>query len=397
MRSAHAAIKGYEYQFDRTIVELLAASSDAVIHIEGIEDIDLLEAGMSQATQVKYYESQRYTSPKSLRDPVKLMLDHYRTGARWEYVLHVHFGDPGDLPSTFTLDQMKACLTKRDGRTGRETQFFGGLDDAALRDFCDRVAIRHGESFAEQQTALIASLADALECSIEEALAIYIAKAREFVRERAINADPEARKVSRADLLDFLAVKELLYSRWQLSALGRERFLSGQAAHLKRFGFADKQRVRGVAAVLTNANFNSMLEFAQSAAGAHSGRLKNAKPWTLILGGEADLVFKLKVELVRSGVHFNDGYESIEFSADVFATPPVINLVGAGDRLKVSSYVLRVITDTNFQTLAIERWRLARLIVLGEKAAWHETSAEVVYVLKEYEPGLFQALMGAII
>lgn len=54
-RSAHAAIAGYEYQFDKTALSLLTAADTDVVQIEGIEDIDLHTLQNSEAVQVKYF------------------------------------------------------------------------------------------------------------------------------------------------------------------------------------------------------------------------------------------------------------------------------------------------------------------------------------------------------
>lgn len=196
--------------------------------------------------------------------------------------------------------------------------------------------------------------------------------------------------------MDFLNVRELLFSRWQLAALGRERYLRIQVAHLKRSGFTDTRRFRGISIELSNENFPTAIEIAKDVASSHIGRLKSAKPRVIVLCGPPELVLKFKVELVRSAIPFNDGHESIEFSADAFNAPPIVNLVGASDKLKSSSFVLRVISDTNFQSQLTQSSNLGRLIAFGKKADWHNAAAEDDYVLKEYEPGLLPALMGAV-
>ena len=395
-RSAHAAIKGYEYQFDRTILEILAADENVTVHIEGIEDVDLVGANESQAIQVKYYEAQRYASPKSLRDPIKLMLDHFKTGARWSYVLHVHFGRTGDLPTHFSLEQLKNCLTKHDQKTDEDIEYFTGLEDPALQDFCDRVSIRSGVTFDDQQSSLTSELAGSLKCDKDEVQAIYLAKARDFIRERARSADAAVRTVSREQLLASLNVRELLFSRWQLVELGEEKYLRLQVAHLKKNGFMDTRRVRAMSVDLSEENFQTVVAIAIDTANTHLGRLKNAKPWVLILKASPRLLRAFKIELIRNAVDFNDGYESLEFSAATFVRPPVINLMGTTDKLKNSSYVLRVISDTNFSTHHDEWPKLARLIVLGHKTEWHNRAADNIYVLKDYEPGLLRALIGGV-
>jgi hypothetical protein len=393
-RSAHAAIKGYEYQFDRTIIEILAATDNTAVHVEGIEDVDLISADEAHAIQVKYYEGQRYASPKSLRDPIKLMLEHYRTGARWSYVLHVHFGDEGDLPTRFNLEQLKNCLTKRSQKTDEDVEYFTGLEDSDLEDFCERVSIRSGVTFSDQQDSLIGELAQSVGCSKDEVQAIYLAKARDFVRERARSAIAAERVVFKKQFLVSLNLRELLFNRWQLAELGEERYLRVQLAHLRKHDFMNPRRVRAMSVDLSDANFDMVVAIAIDTAHAHLGRLKNAKPWVLILKATPTVLRAFKIELVRNAVDFNDGHESLEFSADAFAKPPVINLRGSTDKLKSSSYVLRVISDANYSAHRDGWPKLARLIVLGERAQWHDEAADNIYVLKDYEPGLLRALIG---
>ncbi|MEY7635469.1 hypothetical protein AB9D22_09810, partial [Klebsiella pneumoniae] len=75
-RSAISAIKGYFYQFDKTILELLKRSDNDVICIEGVEDIDLKTADDNTAIQCKYYESTEYNS-SVIASPIRLMLKDF--------------------------------------------------------------------------------------------------------------------------------------------------------------------------------------------------------------------------------------------------------------------------------------------------------------------------------
>lgn len=64
-RSAHATIKRYFYQFDKTILELLEATSpDFSIVVEGIEDIDLTDGSAESLIQCQSgHLSAPYTLP----------------------------------------------------------------------------------------------------------------------------------------------------------------------------------------------------------------------------------------------------------------------------------------------------------------------------------------------
>jgi hypothetical protein len=59
-RSADSTIKGYFYQFDFTILQILNASDNDEITVEGIEDVDISNINETIAIQCKYYESTEY-------------------------------------------------------------------------------------------------------------------------------------------------------------------------------------------------------------------------------------------------------------------------------------------------------------------------------------------------
>src|SRR5471032_1729235 len=59
-RSADYTIQGFLYQFNQTLSELLKATDDAVITIEGIvEDIEVATFAGTKAIQCKYHETQK--------------------------------------------------------------------------------------------------------------------------------------------------------------------------------------------------------------------------------------------------------------------------------------------------------------------------------------------------
>lgn len=60
-RSAVSTLKGYFYQFDFTILQLLKLErmTDKIM-VEGIEDVDVSSADSKIAIQCKYYEGTEY-------------------------------------------------------------------------------------------------------------------------------------------------------------------------------------------------------------------------------------------------------------------------------------------------------------------------------------------------
>lgn len=393
-RSAHAAIAGYEYQFDKTALTLLAAASTDVVEIEGIEDVDLHTLQNSEAVQVKYHSGQNYSSPKSVREPIRLMLEHYKTGARWKYYLHIHFKDFGVMPDHFNVDQLKECLTKKSHKQGL-IEYFAGVNEANLQDFCSRLKLIRGDSFALQESSLIKSIAVAMKCDSDEVEAIYMAKVREFVHGRARSDEAAVRTVTRNDLIEWLSVREFLYDKWQMQKIGYERYFAAQKKKLRAAGFRDPTKERAIYSEISRDNLDETVRLCQALA-HYLGRLTNAHPWTVIVHGTPDLVHQLKVGLVTSGVTFNDGHEDLEFQPKAFIERPIINTRGSGSKIERSSFCLRLVTRANFQMLDLSQFRISRFVSIGDEQAWMTGVAEQVLALRHFEPAAYVQLMEEI-
>ena len=76
-RSAISTIKGYFYQFDKSILEILEQSNETdMVTIEGIEDIDIENSDERNFIQCKYYEKTDFDN-SIIRKPIQLMFRHY--------------------------------------------------------------------------------------------------------------------------------------------------------------------------------------------------------------------------------------------------------------------------------------------------------------------------------
>ena len=64
------AIKGFEYQIDKTILEILKGDDETTICLEQIQDIN----SDNYVMQVKYKETQKYT-PSKIRNPVIQLME----------------------------------------------------------------------------------------------------------------------------------------------------------------------------------------------------------------------------------------------------------------------------------------------------------------------------------
>ena len=83
------AIKGFAFQFDRTILEIFNATDDKeMVSLENIQDINT----DSFVMQVKYRESQDFSESK-IREPVLQLIEEHSKATNRKIVLYCHFRD----------------------------------------------------------------------------------------------------------------------------------------------------------------------------------------------------------------------------------------------------------------------------------------------------------------
>ena len=75
-RSANAALLGYYYQFDKTILSILNGNNTTKVTVEGLEDIDINNVTGTTVMQCKYLPSKKY-SLAVLRPAIIFMLENF--------------------------------------------------------------------------------------------------------------------------------------------------------------------------------------------------------------------------------------------------------------------------------------------------------------------------------
>ena len=92
-RTANATILGFNYQFNKSILEILKADDDKTkVMLEGtIEDLDIFLPDKTIAVQCKYYESTENLTPGVLAKPIFDMLLSYLQDNNLNYRLYIHY------------------------------------------------------------------------------------------------------------------------------------------------------------------------------------------------------------------------------------------------------------------------------------------------------------------
>jgi hypothetical protein len=226
-RSADAALAGYYYQFDKTILSLLElAKANNSVTIEGVEDIDI-EGQSFTAVQCKYLTSKKY-SLAAIRKPILLMLDDFITRAvPINYRLFVYFGEKLPAPpNTLSLPQLKDALTYTSKGKNSAYHIDKSISDPVLTNFLQNFSIEEGQELNEQRNLVFSKLKKQFSCSEDECDLYYYNSAIRFVFQSATESDSKKRIISKSQFIKKIDSRELLFNKWYQALRGREKYLS---------------------------------------------------------------------------------------------------------------------------------------------------------------------------
>lgn len=361
-RSAIHAIKGYFYQFDKTIVELLHTQDDDVIYVEGVEDIDLKNADEITAIQCKYYENTEYNH-SVIAHPIQLMLKDYakRLAGKedvYKYTLYGHYPSGHDkltLPLTIeylkdnflTYNEypiVKKVKTKRTIYVHKDLN----VNDQQLSDFINLLTINiNASSYDVQLKDIFNLLSRKFSCTNFEAEFYYYNNAISKIKEIATKKGVENRKIIPSEFFNSIDNKSILFDLWfgvfrneveYCNKLKGELFpATMNTNNYDRFflfedvDFDIHDYIEVVAIIVKRWSNRRVERFSED---------KRFSPYVYIKGMSPERIIKLKRELVRAGYPPKDGFD---FYGDDFSTDSIMK-----DINDLSYYKVRFINDIQY-------------------------------------------------
>lgn len=340
-RSATATIKGYFYQFDQTIVQLLESSKQGSITVEGVEDIDLDDGVDSAFVQCKYYEGTEYNH-SVIKEAVIHMMRHFHAAGCpsnqvFRYRLYGHYrGGQHKLTLPLTDEFLKEhFLTYTKAKQVHKVHEELAITDVQLAAFrglldLDVNALSYGEQQAKVLKLLVSEIP---ECTHGDALSFFYPMAINVVQGLAIEADEAKRKITKDQFLKAINRKEVVFSVWLQEHLGREYFARmirrkyfyfgrtkmPKAARFFVIDMADEFEVDQATRMLVRiGQFFSHKELQRTPAA------DRFCPYVLLRGVTGEQLIELKEGLWNQGVVFNDGYpfQGAAFSPNMLVADP---------------------------------------------------------------------------
>lgn len=340
-RSATATIKGYFYQFDQTIVQLLQATKHGSITVEGVEDIDLDDGDDSAFVQCKYYEGTDYNH-SVIKEAVIHMLRHFHaagcpSGQLFKYRLRGHYkGGQHKLTLPLTNEFLKEhFLTYTKEKKVHKVHEELSITDVQLDAFRGLLEIDvNALSYDDQQAQVLKLLVSEIPgCADVDALSFFYPVAINVVQGLAIDADEAKRKITKDEFIKAINRKEVVFSAWLREHLGREYF--ARMIRRKHFYFgktkmpkasrffviemADEYEVdQATRMIVRIGQFFSHKELQRTPAA------DRFCPYVLLRGLTVEQLVELKRSLWSQGVVFNDGYpfQGAEFEPLMLVADP---------------------------------------------------------------------------
>lgn len=230
-RSADYTIQGFLYQFNMTLSELLKASEEAEITIEGIvEDIEVSTFTGTKAIQCKYHEAQSKYSLSILYDPLLQMMKNFKSNptARIKYHLFAHF--PNTPSVNISAEDLNSVLNSSNQDLKKLIADAKGVDVQKFLDVFSVTITPKYDDLMEENTNLLIALG----FSSSEVETLFYPNAIQIIGDKSIKHDESLRKITRKLFLEELRrIRSTAISQWTLALKTRQQVLDSRRKQLK--------------------------------------------------------------------------------------------------------------------------------------------------------------------
>lgn len=238
-RQAIDTIRGYLYQFDNTILQILNYEQEnAIFTVEGIEDIDIEQIGSETvAIQCKYYEKSDFT-PSKIKEAITWMVKDFSKRVQEgreliQYKLFGHYKSGQDkiqLPINIAYLKDSLLTSKTQAKEDKpsittEIHVDLGLSDENLTVFLSKLTLEiDGPTLEQQHSNIIEKLISFNICSRSDADFFY-AKSLYIIRNLAKNAEENKRKITKKEFLRELKnSKKMIFDFWYVEKVSLDKY-----------------------------------------------------------------------------------------------------------------------------------------------------------------------------
>lgn len=396
MRQANSTIKGYLYQFNKSILEILSADDEASITLEGvIEDIDVQLPNAFSTIQCKYHEDLKFTM-SSVAAPILEMICHFNEcaalGKKTQYILFAHYGENVEEIDTDAFERHISTTTSKE----LQLSFFHKIytiPDATILNLAnkpkknkqdkDRIldyykshrtslslcvdlskfwtCFRYvkAEEFEQLKEKVIQKLCEQTDREIAESL--YYPNAFSMVANISSKPDVCDRTIDSKTFLEELKSKEsVLITKWLLAGLDKKKILRAKKDYLSsQFSLNTAIRAFVISEHFYTANEDQIIPFIQEYIAKYYKKKTLQRPPIFIFENGSNIIQKVILGLHKYQKAVNSGLVGSVFMSDSF-----INNTDCS-----SEFVCKIATLENITTTILESCNVNQLYIIGNVTA----------------------------
>lgn len=361
-REAISTIKGYYYQFDYFILQLLQLQDDEdSVRIEGIEDVDIVSDDCTMAVQCKYFDGTP-CSPTVIGKAVRPMIKHfaYNKELRLSYKLYGHYKSGEDsitMPLTVEYIKQKFC-TYTESNKKHILHDELSLSDEDLKNFLERFDLQlYADSYESQIEKIIAELQTMLHCTEFDARYFYYINAVAFVKDVAVKKSASARTVTKSKFRAAIGKRHDLFDHWYVEYVGLEKYYkAARRQFFSQVNISPKSRFFLIECDNSIGDIDIARLVMQISEKWSKLSLREQKPfcpYVYLHGINAHRLVAIKGILLENDFHVWDGheYKGAEFSPSSI-TRPVNHYLGV--KIKIINEMNQILDVLNMCTDAKE-------------------------------------------
>lgn len=305
MDGGYYAIKGFCFQYDRTILNILSNKTlDDVVEIEQKEDI----SSSNTIYQIKYKEATNF-SPSTIKKPVCQLIDIFKSDKR-DIVLYAYFKDKKKETKRLTIKELNEII----GNAKIKTKNYA-FDEKLKNQFLDKFTLEFSENYIDQFENVIDKVKETFSCDKDNALIIY-PQIYKFIEGKVIYNNPDnldKRICTKRELIKhingnkeimfFSAYSEFIGKEKYLNLIKKKYFVESNISPVERIFIIEVEndipviQLKEIAVVLKGRFYKPYKQM-----------IKSPAPYILFMGLDSNSLIKLKHELTNEGINIRDGY-----------------------------------------------------------------------------------------
>lgn len=342
MDGGYYAIKGFEYQIDKSILEVLSCNDvNQEVAIEQIQDLNT----DSFVMQIKYKEATKLI-PSVIRKPIIQLIEEFKNEPTRDYILFCYFSDLNGYSSNVDSDYLDNIL-------GKESSNYSVQNKA---QFLLKFKLIFSETFHDQFQSTLVRFQEFDFCNSKEEALYYYSIIADYIRKKVVNNPPsqiQERKVTKNEVYDYLANgRKIVFT----SAF---KEYQGEQAYFRLLKYRFNKPIKNqqtfiILGDIKETTCTSISSLVYQIISKHYHKATHdIKPLNFVIPNNK--IEEVKKHLIREESLFNDGFEMIEFNEKLFFSLPVINRKKSGNRvsssLSKSSFYSRILSKSTLDAL----------------------------------------------